>query len=90
MICVQTESGKTVGGNRRHTGRSNSLRGYHHPGASSRSEFRQRRDASNAPLGGLLIYLLGRPLPAAERRFGWALAQRWLSESVSRGPGVAL
>jgi len=91
MICVQTESGKTVGCNRRHTGRSNSLRGYHSPHCMSRpvSRFRDRSEDSDAALGWLLIYLT-RPLPAAERRFGWALVQRWLSESVSRGPGVTL
>jgi hypothetical protein len=41
-----------------------------------------------AALGGLLIYLLSRPLPSAECCFGWALAERWLSEAVSLGSGV--
>ena len=39
-------------------------------------------DATSEALGGLMVYLLRRPLPPQERRVGWALAEKWLGEIV--------
>lgn len=39
-------------------------------------------------VGAILIYLLGRPLPATESRVGWALAERWASELVDLKRGL--
>lgn len=85
MICTK----KTAGGNRRQVGKSNCLGEYRPARYSSRpvSQFRDRREDSDAALGWLLIYLT-RPLPAAERAFGWALAERWASASVELRSGV--
>jgi len=40
-------------------------------------------NADPIALGWLVLYLTGRDLPRQERRTGWALAQRWLSEFVA-------
>lgn len=40
-------------------------------------------DPTGPALGALVLYLLGRTLPRAERRIGWELVDRWLRQLVS-------
>ncbi len=86
MICTKKAGAARLPA----TTKSNHCEAYRQPRPASRPlfRFRAQRDDSIAALGGLLIYLLSRPLPSAERCFGWALAERWLSEAVSPGSGV--
>ena len=59
--------------------------------SSPNIQFSQKHVLAGAALGGLMVYLLERDLPVAERRFGWALAETWLRELVAarRVKGVA-
>lgn len=67
--------------------------GQRRPATTTRSGSYQRSTVASSPdtksaLGGLLIYLLGRELPARERRTGWALAERWAVEMIDAKHGL--